>query len=321
MHSNQNVPSRLDPGTPIDVGPTRFWVWVQSVKLYKDPTKGGAPLNSVRDLYPIINCHYKPKPGVKTPPNPSTYLFEMGKIGLMRRFGEPGADNFWAPETDVVVRVSKRIVYTPADLDALLAGDERFRVPTGQIDDCATVPVPSQVHAETSLFERVHEELWNLGEPTDVEDERLLDRSTALSKVEHLTGSKTGYIQLFRWKRLHRGSNKDVAVVVRPTALLGTSTAVSEPPATPKSNASLFQDCETVKLRELEDSKLEEFQTYLETVITQAQSHLAGLIAERERRTQLHVLKEQERELARKREELEVAQRDLVERMKALGIE
>lgn len=126
MPQSQSVPSRIDPGTPIQTPQTYFWVWVEAVRLSKSPSRLGAPLNSMTDMFPIINKYYKPKSGVKTPPNPSVYLSKMGTLGLLRKF----EDGFWIPETEVVLRVNDKIVYTPSDLPALLSGkEERFQPP------------------------------------------------------------------------------------------------------------------------------------------------------------------------------------------------
>lgn len=114
-----------DITTPIILQPKLYWMWVECVKVFV--SKGKRPLNSQNNIYPIVFRFYKPDPQAITKPNPAVHISYLKRAGCLLRFGAKyGRNTFWIPETDIIIQVAGKIVYTPDDLSALLSGDERF---------------------------------------------------------------------------------------------------------------------------------------------------------------------------------------------------
>lgn len=146
----------LDPGVPIDLQPSHFWVWVEMVRLTHQEGRGSELLSSRDDCHPIISHYYTPREGTKTGPNPSVYLSNMKDAGVIDKINQVGNDFFWKVDTEVVIRVGGEIIYIPSDLQALLDREERFLVPRERADDGESMSLPGveeedeQMQAEES---------------------------------------------------------------------------------------------------------------------------------------------------------------------------
>lgn len=315
MIRDEQIPSKLDPGTPIDCPQTYFWVWIQAVRLYKDSSRGGSPLNSKADLFQHINRFYRPRPEAKTRPNPSFYLSKMKKLGMMRMFGERGAkDNFWAPETDIVLRVMGEIVYTPADLPELLAGGKRFLFDHAPEPDRPTkVPrarSPKNERVQAPTFEDVHQVLWSMAEPTSSMDERILSREAAIKYIVGVKGTNYAFAQLFLHGRLRAASEPDRVLVKQPASPLPS-------PPTPSLEMPVILEANALQL--MTQEQLDAHRDTWATELTKAQTQLALWEQERERRKELAELHAQREKLEQRRRELDEEERALTRKLKELG--
>lgn len=305
MTRDEQIPSKLDPGTPIDCPQTYFLVWVEAVRLYKDPSRGGSPLNSKADLFELINRFYRPRPEAKSRPNPSFYLSKMKKLGMMRMFGERGGqDNFWAPETDIILRVNGKVVYTPEDLPELLAGDKRFLFSRNTQDE----KPPSQDHApepdrptkvprvrrpkservQKPTLVDVHQALWSMAGPASSMDERILSRKAAIEYIVGEQGTNYGFAQLFRHGRLRAASEPDQVLVKQPVSPLPS-------PSTPSLGMPVIPEANALQL--MTEEQLDAHRDTWIAELIKAQTQLALVEQERERRTQLAELRAQREKL------------------------
>jgi hypothetical protein len=228
----------LDPGQPIDIFPSYFWVWVEAVREYFKAERNAVPLSSALDMYPIINRHYRPRQDSRKP-NPSAYISYMKKAGLLRLFGEKRRDNFWVPETAITIRMSGKIVYTPSDLDDLLEGAVAFQSteqtpgdstegePEGEV-----LPPPRAIrwiHSEGKVkAQELHLALWEMATPTQDPLWRVLQKTTALRSAERMCGHRIAYVNLFAHALMKSGNEEGTCLLRSPDT---PSKEMDQPPA------------------------------------------------------------------------------------------
>lgn len=254
------VPVSFDPGMPVDVCPTYYWVWVEAVQLYWQSSRDSAPLSYRLDLFPIIGRYYHPRPATMIS-NHSSYITYLQKKGLLRRFG----GSFWVPETEATIRVSGKIVYTPNDLDALLAGEERFQPPsqdtepvsiegkeeTVEAAQVVEVEVGEEVHeldlpaaepevkAKKSRTKRMKSEradmthklqqaVWDAAMPTDDPAWRVIAKSVCMQLAINVCGNKLAYSNLYRHGRMKSGLDYNIGLVTDPNRADVSQVSASE---------------------------------------------------------------------------------------------
>lgn len=340
-----SIPSRVDPGTPVELQSKHFWVWVGSVRLYKSPGRGESPLNAKSDLYPIINVHYQPKPGAQSPPNPSMYLSILQAAGAMRLFGPKCLDNFYVPETEITITVRGRVVYTPADLQALLAKEDRFVFQaSGAAEEkkektVERPPLPTktprtstaregvrkdQNHRGTvatrEVFEQTHQALWDVATPTEASDVRILSRRSAIDLVTSRMEDRMAIGRFFRHGRLRDASDKDFVWIRIPT---GSEVPKADPAPDPASaKPTEPSDPRPLGSEDLKALDQEALDAHLAVWIQwrdKAQQQIDAVGAERGRRTQIEGLLAQRVELERRRGELDSQKDELNRRIRELG--
>jgi len=285
--TKENTPMKLDAGSPVGLSQNYFWVWIEMVRLWSERRR--APLNSREDIYPMIGRYYTPKSGSVSRPNPSVYLSCMkgtrGKPGVIRMAHRAGPDYYWAPLVDIVIRVGGKIVFTPADLPALLTHAEQFLLPHERADAVVEerlepVHTPDAVQAQTPVrnrggksprkprlreiknherFDAFHLWLWESAQPGEEDDRRLLSKITMGSIQSEMEISR-GLQNMLRHGRALLVEGDDVHVwIIRP------STAVAEaPPAQVESTVSPpapdLAHLEETQLRAMRDARLSELE-------------------------------------------------------------
>lgn len=311
MSSNASqAPTSLDPGKPIDTIPSYFWAWVEAVRVYWAADRRATPLNSTVDFYPIINRFYRPKPD-SIRANPSVYITNMRKAGLIRRFGP----EFHVPEVEITIRVRGEIVYVPGDLDALLAGDERFLAPNKdavQEDQVSEEPDEAEEESEQEVVqaaEQVAEEeepaaeqpstqkartrranpkqkqvderlakiLWAVAEPTDDPVWRVMTKSAAMEHVVRECGNSMYYARIYLSGHLKSGGDYGTCLVRDPSherGSLPSEPEVESPESDSPATASIdssILDVEALK------RKLCELEARYDTLTEEARSHADDL--------------------------------------------
>lgn len=263
---SSSTPISIDPGKPVDTIPTYFWVWIEAVRLYWDSKRGSTPLSARVDFYPIIYRFYRPKAGSHKP-NPSVYLSNLKKARMIRRFEGAGRDTFYVPETEITIRVRGKVVYTPGDLDALLAGDERFLPPVsrpvlGLDEENKVSPVVATTskkksHAKRTdrghaqMVDQLHQAVFDGADPTDDPLWRSIPKGKARQLAQTTCGHERYYPYLYQIGRVKSGRGKDECLVIQPGAVEGKP-AVTPPPQKAVDLTVLNQDALQTRLAELE---------------------------------------------------------------------
>lgn len=96
----------------VSARPKSFRIWWEIVALWLERRRN--PLSATQDLHSIVNRHYKPVSGSKSPPNPSRHLTRLKEQKLLRDFAAGGV---LEPVVDKVVLVSGKVVFTPDMLE------------------------------------------------------------------------------------------------------------------------------------------------------------------------------------------------------------
>ena len=185
----------------------------------------------------------------------------MRKAGLIRRF----ATGFHIPETEITIRVRGKIVYVPGDLDALLAGDERFQTPSQAVDhvpvedgvETAVVDNAAETLGEEEVHEadppaaepkvkakkqrvrrpdcehrematRLHQAVWDAAVPTDDPAWRVITKSVGRQLARSICGNELSYPNLFRYGRAKSGPDHNTCLVADPSQTSESQVPVSQ---------------------------------------------------------------------------------------------